>query len=148
MMDIAIIGGGIGGLATANALHKIGLQPHVYEQASSFKPIGAGIGIGSNAMLALQKIGVAEDIIKAGMPLHEQHFLNEKFEMMNSIDFTLLKEKFGEENIAIQRADLHRALFQSVDPSYIHFQHEVTDFTQNEDQVRSEEHTSELQSRG
>ena len=134
-MNIAIIGGGIGGLAAAAGLHKIGMKAHVYEQASSFKPIGAGIGIGSNAMLALQKIGVAEDIIKAGMPLHEQHFLNEKFEMMNSIDFTLLKEKFGEENIAIQRADLHRALFQSVDPSYIHFQHEVTDFTQNEDQV-------------
>src|SRR5690625_446704 len=54
---------------------------------------------------------------------------------MNSIDFTLLKEKFGEENIAIQRADLHEALFQSIDPAYIHFQHEVTDFTQDEDRV-------------
>ena len=134
-MNIAIIGGGIGGLTAAAGLHKIGIKAHVYEQASAFKPLGAGIGIGSNAMLALQKIGVAEDIVKAGMPLHEQRFLNDTFEVMNSIDFTLLKEKFGEENIAIQRADLHEALFQSIDPAYIHFQHEVTDFTQDEDRV-------------
>jgi len=50
-MKIAIIGGGIGGLATAVGLHKIGIKSHVYEQASSFQPLGAGIGIGSNDQL-------------------------------------------------------------------------------------------------
>lgn len=134
-MKIAIIGGGIGGLTTAAALHKIGIEADVYEQASAFKPLGAGIGIGSNAMLALQKIGVAEEIIKAGMPLYEQRFLNETFKVMNTIDYSLLKEKFGEENIAIQRADLHEALYQAVDPAYIYFNQGVTDFTQEDDGV-------------
>lgn len=127
-MQVAIIGGGIGGLTTAAALHKIGIQAHVYEQTSTFKPLGAGIGIGSNAMLALQKIGVATDILKSGMPLHEQRFLNETFDVMNTIDFSLLKEKFGEETIAIQRAELHEALFQKVDANFIHFNYRVTDF--------------------
>lgn len=134
-MKIAIIGGGIGGLATAVALHKIGIKAHIYEQAKAFKPLGAGIGIGSNAMLALRQIGVADDIIKAGMPLHEQRFLNDKLEIMNTIDFTLLKKRFGEENIAIQRADLHEALFQSVDAGYIHFNKQVKDMKQLKDEV-------------
>ena len=54
MMDIAIVGGGIGGLATAVALNKIGISTTIYESTSSFKPLGAGSCIGSNAMLALQ----------------------------------------------------------------------------------------------
>ncbi len=131
-MKVAIIGGGIGGLTTAAALHKIDIEAHVYERAESFQPIGAGIGIGSNAMLALQKIGVAENIIQAGMPLYEQRFLNEHFAVMNTIDFSLLKEKFGEDNIAIQRAELHEALFDAVDSAYVHFNHQVVAFTQME----------------
>src|SRR5699024_12297945 len=96
-MTIAIIGGGIGGLAVAAGLHKIGIKAHVFEQAQSFKPLGAGIGIGSNAMLALDRIGIADGVIKSGMPLHEQRFLNGELEVMNRIDFSRLKQKFGEE---------------------------------------------------
>src|SRR5699024_10480502 len=136
-MDIAIIGGGIGGLATAVGLHKIGIRAHIYEQTKSFKPLGAGIGIGSHVMLALNKVGVSDDILRSGMSLKKQRFLNGKFEEMNSIDFTLLKKRFGEENIAIERSDLHTALFTAIDQTYFHFNKKVN---------RSEEHTSELQS--
>lgn len=134
-MRIAIIGGGIGGLATAVGLHKIGIKANVYEQASTFKPLGAGIGIGSNVMVALNKLGVSEDILKSGMTLKKQRFLNGDFDVMNTIDFTLLKERFGEENIAIQRADLHKALYKAVDPAYFHFNKKVNQFTQTSENV-------------
>lgn len=142
-MNIAIIGGGIGGLAAAAGLHKIGIKAHVYEQATSFKPLGAGIGIGSNAMLALHKIGVAEDVLKSGMPLHEQRFLNAQFKVMNTIDFSLLKDRFGEENITIQRAHLHEALFEAIDSTYFHFDKKVCSFTQNEQTVTLTFHDGE-----
>src|SRR5699024_8297507 len=129
-MEIVIIGGGIGGLATAVGLHKIGFKAHVYEQASNFKPLGTGIGIGSNAMLALNKLGVGEDVLNAGMPLHEQRFLDENSNIMNTIDFTLVKKKFGEENIAIERSDLHRALSAGLDSNYFHFNKKVNNFKQ------------------
>lgn len=134
-MDIIIIGGGIGGLATAVGLHKIGIKAHIYEQASTFKPLGTGIGIGSNAMLALNELGVAKDILKSGMPLHEQRFLDGNSNLMNTIDFTLLKEKFGEENIAIERSDLHHALFAAIDPEYFHFDKKVNGFSQTDKEV-------------
>lgn len=134
-MKIAIIGGGIGGLAAAVGLHKIGIKAHVYEQTRSFKPLGAGIGIGSNVMLALTKLGVSEDILKSGMTLKEQRFLNGQFKVMNTIDFTLLKKRFGEENITIQRADLHHALFAAVDSAYFHFDKKVEQFEQTNQHV-------------
>ncbi len=134
-MNVAIIGGGIGGLTTAIGLHKIGIKAHVYERAHSFKPLGAGIGIGSNVMRALEKLGVRDDILKSAMPLAEQRFLNGHFNVMNIIDFTLLKKRFGEENITIERADLHKALFDAIDPAYVHFNKHVQSFEQSMDKV-------------
>src|SRR5690625_2441727 len=134
-MNIAIIGAGIGGLTTAIALRKIGIYAHVFEQATTFQPIGAGIGIGSNAMLALQNLGVASEILAAGMPLHEQRFYNSNMQLMNTIDFTLLKKRFGEETIAIQRADLHAALFNAIVSKYIHLNHRVTHFSKHSSTV-------------
>ncbi|MUV37629.1 Salicylate 1-monooxygenase [Lentibacillus sp. JNUCC-1] len=134
-MEIAIVGGGIGGLAVAAGLHKIGIKTHVYEQAHAFKPLGAGIGIGSNVMVALEALGVSEEIKSRGMTLKEQRFLNGDFKVMNRIDFSLLKKRFGEENITIQRADLHHALFEAVDPAYVHFGKKVANFQQTQDNV-------------
>lgn len=62
-LRIAIIGGGIGGLFTALSLNwhcKDQIQISVYEQASEYKEIGAGVGIGINAAKLLYKIGIGE----------------------------------------------------------------------------------------
>lgn len=129
-MKIAIIGGGIGGLATAISLQKIGIKAHVYERAKSFNPLGAGIGIGSNVMRALHELNISDSILKMGIPLYEQRFLNEKFDVMNTIDFSLLKKRFGEETITIERAHLHRVLYNNLDKHNIHFNKQVISFKQ------------------
>lgn len=134
-MNIAIVGGGIGGLATAVGLQKIGIKFNVYERAESFKPLGAGIGIGSNVMSALRQLNVSDSILKVGMPLYEQRFLNEQFKIMNTIDFSLLKHKFGEETVTVERANLHESLYSKIDQSHIHFNKQVTTFKQSNKHV-------------
>ena len=57
-----IVGGGIGGLATALALSRQGYQVHVLEQASVFGEIGAGIQLAPNASSVLDQLGVLEQI--------------------------------------------------------------------------------------
>lgn len=52
-VEVAIIGGGVVGLALATGLLHRGVRVKVYEKASSFRPIGAGIGFTPNAMKAL-----------------------------------------------------------------------------------------------
>jgi salicylate hydroxylase len=55
---IAVVGGGIGGLATAAFLHREGLPCTVYEQASELKEVGAGLVIAPNAARLLRRLGV------------------------------------------------------------------------------------------
>ncbi|KAH8692607.1 hypothetical protein BGW36DRAFT_302360 [Talaromyces proteolyticus] len=64
-LRIAVIGGGISGLFAALSLHyHCGSQVSIdiYEQASQYKEIGAGVGIGVNAVKLLDKIGLGERV--------------------------------------------------------------------------------------
>ena len=55
---IAVIGGGIGGLAAARALRQRGFEPRVYEAAPELKEVGAGVALHPNAMNALRALDV------------------------------------------------------------------------------------------
>src|ERR1039458_8207500 len=57
-LSIAIIGAGMGGLASAAALRRVGIDVAVYEQATQFTRLGAGIQIGCNAMKVLRGLGL------------------------------------------------------------------------------------------
>lgn len=61
--EVAIVGGGICGLALACALaHKVKMV--VFETAPAFGEIGAGVGLGQNALNALKGIGVLDAIVR------------------------------------------------------------------------------------
>ncbi|MFC9550650.1 FAD-dependent monooxygenase [Rhodococcus sp. NPDC056960] len=62
MTTIAVCGGGIGGLATALALRKFGLDVTVYEQTRQFARVGADINLTPNAVRALDGLGVGPAI--------------------------------------------------------------------------------------
>lgn len=55
-LDIAIIGAGIGGLALAIGLIKQNVPFTLYEAAAAYSAIGAGVGLGPNALRAMDKI--------------------------------------------------------------------------------------------
>jgi salicylate hydroxylase len=68
--SIAIIGGGIAGLALAIALTKRNVPCTVYEAGESLATVGAGIGLGSNSLAALDlidpRLRVLYDLAKTG----------------------------------------------------------------------------------
>lgn len=53
---IAIVGGGIGGLSTAIGLLSHSIPVTIYESAPAFAEIGAGMGLGPNAVHAMKMI--------------------------------------------------------------------------------------------
>ncbi|MGW3957561.1 FAD-dependent monooxygenase [Streptomyces sp. NPDC004752] len=57
-----VIGGGIGGLTAAAALHQHGWQVTVLERARSLAPVGAAIALAPNALRALDVIGIGDRI--------------------------------------------------------------------------------------
>ena len=60
--EILVIGGGIGGVATALALARRGLRSRVLEKASEFGEIGYGIQQGPNAYRMLEWLGVMKEL--------------------------------------------------------------------------------------
>lgn len=76
MNDIAIIGGGIAGLALALNLHKRGLRPIVYEAAPEIREIGVGITLLPHAMEEIAGIGLDAEVASAGIENRENAFFN------------------------------------------------------------------------
>src|SRR5215207_7627703 len=69
-MRIPIVGAGIGGLTAALALRQAGFDPHVYEQASVLREVGAGVAISPNAVKILHRLGLAEALRGIGVVSH------------------------------------------------------------------------------
>jgi len=63
---VAIVGGGIGGLAAALALERRGAEVIVCEQSPALNEIGAGLNLSPNALVALRVLGVEDAIIALG----------------------------------------------------------------------------------
>jgi len=104
---IAIIGGGIGGLAAALALEQRGLEAIVCEQSPALSEIGAGLNLTPNAVKALRALGVENEVdaVASG-----SEFLNIRswksgryISRMRRGDF---RQKFGAPNLSVHRADL------------------------------------------
>lgn len=75
-MEVAIAGGGIGGLSLALNLHKRGISCHVYETAPEIKELGVGITLLPHGMRELTELGVAEAIGRVGIENSESCFFN------------------------------------------------------------------------
>lgn len=111
-LSIAIVGGGIAGLTTAIALRRLGLRPTIFESALEIKAVGAGLALAANAIQALERIGIADKVIPAGQALDTFSILDPKGRPINLVDTRALNARFGLNNFAIHRADLHRILLQ------------------------------------
>ena len=57
-MKAIIIGGGIGGVAAAIALQRVGVECDIFEQAEELREVGAALSIWANGWQALEKLGV------------------------------------------------------------------------------------------
>lgn len=66
---IAVVGGGIGGLAAAAFLRRAGLTATVYEQAPALREVGAGLVMAPNAVRLLRRLGVLDRFLRRAVPL-------------------------------------------------------------------------------
>ena len=57
-----VAGAGIGGLTAAVALRRRGWDVTILERAQALEPVGAGLGLGPNALHALDAIGLGDEV--------------------------------------------------------------------------------------
>jgi salicylate hydroxylase len=63
---LAIVGGGLAGLAAANALKTFGIEAEVFEAAPALGEIGAAVNTSPQAVKELQGIGVGDQVAAVG----------------------------------------------------------------------------------
>ena len=131
-LDIAIIGAGMGGLASAAALRKAGHDVTVYEQARQFTRLGAGIQIGCNAMHVLRGLGL-EDRLRADT-FYPRSWNNRDWktgEVLFDILFgTDAEQAYGAPYLLAHRGDLHAALASAVPAELVKLNHRLTGIDQ------------------
>ncbi|HEU5161496.1 MAG TPA: FAD-dependent monooxygenase [Streptosporangiaceae bacterium] len=114
---IAIVGGGIGGLATCAFLHRAGLAATVYEQAPRLTEVGAGLVVAPNAVRLLRRLGVLPPFLARAVAL-EWGWEFRRWEngaVLSAERLTGVCERlYGERTYVTHRADLLDAIKSAV----------------------------------
>src|SRR5664279_3502833 len=131
-INIGIIGGGIGGVATAVALHRAGIQATVYERATEFREVGAGMMLWPNATRVLKEFGLLERV--AASSGTSQHFLVRSSAGSTLMDIAL--GRFEVPALCIRRSDMLDALLSALPPERIRLGHDFESFEQRKGGVR------------
>lgn len=134
-MAIAIIGGGIGGLSLALALHQRNLACDVYETVPEIKEIGVGITLLPHAVRELASLGLQAELEAAGIENLESVFFNRYGQY-------IYREPRGRyagyalPELGIHRGKLHRILFDAVlsriGAAHVHTNHRCVEVTQTD----------------
>jgi 2-polyprenyl-6-methoxyphenol hydroxylase-like FAD-dependent oxidoreductase len=118
-ISIAIVGAGMGGLTAAAALRRLGVQVDVFEQATRFARIGAGIQMLPNSMKVLQGIGV--DTKLREFAYQPKSHLNRVWDSGEVItDLPMPEDRYGAPYLCMHRGDLHEALLSVAGDATLH----------------------------
>lgn len=123
---MAIVGGGLAGLAAANALRTFGIAAEVFEAAPGLGEIGAAVNTSPQAVKALKAIGVGDKIAAVGHRSPGIYTRNmQTGEFLEFNDRFKLAERYGAPYYSFHRADLLDVLASGLDRSAIHLAHRL-----------------------
>ena len=128
---IGIVGGGIGGVAAAVALHQSGIDAVVYERAPELREVGAGMMLWPNATRVLRSFGLLEDVLaRSGSSTH--------FLVRASSGAVLMNIALGEFDVpavCMRRSDLLTVLLGALPRGSIRLGHTLSKLEQSRDKV-------------
>ncbi len=123
---VLIAGGGIGGLAVAAALEKVGIHAELYEQGAELREVGAGVGLWSNALASLDQLGAGGEVRDATLPLRIVSAAASDGRVTNSIRLDDLGTEFAEASVrVVPRPVLLAALARRVTADRVHTSNRV-----------------------
>ncbi|MET8156760.1 FAD-dependent monooxygenase [Sphaerisporangium sp. NPDC005289] len=70
-LRVAIVGGGLGGLAAALYLRRAGVEAQVYEQAPVLREVGAGVMLAPNMVRLIARLGLGDALARCAVWLEE-----------------------------------------------------------------------------
>ncbi|HJQ59081.1 MAG TPA: FAD-dependent monooxygenase [Vineibacter sp.] len=138
-LSVAVIGGGIGGLAAALSLLNAGFDAHVYEQAPALGEVGAGIQISPNASRLLHRLGLAGALARTGVrPVagHQRRWDDGRTLQRSPLGDAVL-QAFGAPYYHFHRADFLAALAGVLPSDRLHVGHLLVDAVDQGDRIEA-----------
>lgn len=133
-MDVLIVGGGIGGLTLALALHERGIPCRIFEMAPQIRAIGVGINLLPHSTKELGRLGLEAELAKAAVTTRDAAFFNRFGQLIH-------REPLGRAagydwpQFSIHRGDLQMILLAAVEQRIgkdrIHTGWQCTGFSQD-----------------
>ncbi|MFF5477734.1 FAD-dependent monooxygenase [Streptomyces sp. NPDC012935] len=120
-----VVGGGIGGLATALALTSKGWTVEVLERAPELREVGAGLSLWPNALRALGALGVGDRVRAQAMSESATGIRDDRGRWLSRLDTAEMARRHGTAAM-IHRADLLALLAQALPSGVLRTGVEVT----------------------
>ena len=131
---IAIVGAGLGGLTVAATLRQAGFDVRIYEQASRFARVGAGIQMMPNSMKVLRRIGIEARVRHIAFQPYSH--LNRAWDTGEVLrELPMPEDLFGAPYLCMHRGDLHEALLAGVPSEIIAVQKKLVGLDERGSQV-------------
>jgi 2-polyprenyl-6-methoxyphenol hydroxylase-like FAD-dependent oxidoreductase len=132
-LRVAIVGGGIGGVAAANALLQRGIDVRVFEQAGVLTEIGAGLALQPNGVRMLRRLGFGDDLLRWGARWRDPQYRRSDGTLIAPMWPADIAERV--EFYGIHRADLLQMLVDRLPPDGIETGHRCVGFEQDEERA-------------
>lgn len=134
-MKVLIIGAGIGGLTTAAALRRHGIDTEIFEAAAELRDTGTGLGILSNATRVLDELGI--DILHSRTGQVTEQFLihTPEGKTLRELPIKDMATELGYPAVTIGRNDLMAVLRNAIGDIPIHFGSQLVSYQQTEETV-------------
>ncbi|HET6182560.1 MAG TPA: flavin-dependent oxidoreductase [Acetobacteraceae bacterium] len=137
-MKVTIVGGGIGGLAAALALHAVGIECEVFEQVRELAELGVGINTLPHAIKELAALGLLDELDRAGIRTRELIYAN-RFGQVVWRELRGTDAGFEAPQFSIHRGKLHGVLLRAVQARLgserVHTGYRLTGFAERPDGI-------------
>jgi salicylate hydroxylase len=135
---VAVVGGGLGGLATALALQQAGLRARVYERDSGFAVRRQGYGLTlSTTNSALAALGLLEELRQRDVPSRSHFVFGSDGEILGYFGNALTGRGRGDRplpdrgNLRVPRQVLRQMLLDRLAPGTVEWSCQLTDFAEH-----------------
>jgi 2-polyprenyl-6-methoxyphenol hydroxylase-like FAD-dependent oxidoreductase len=132
-----IVGGGVGGMAFAAALERLGLPFVLLERARELGEVGSGLGVLPGAVRALRALGVGAELFDRGAPFRRFVVCSSRGDELAEVSFTRIFERARCPGYVLHRGALHAALTARVRANAIRTGSEVVSIDGTNGAVRA-----------
>jgi len=135
-MKAIVIGGGIGGMSSAIALEKAGIDVNVYEAVQEMKPVGAAISIWPNGVKCLNALGMKAALRELGGNMAYMAYHDATTGApLTRFSMAPLVQQVGEFPYPVARAELQAMLIDTFGRERVQFGKRVIQVEQTENGV-------------